>query len=334
MGWGRYWHACCGRHPVVADERDIEVSVVIPVYREAAGLPEVLGACRESLDSAGGAFEIIVIDDGSDDDTWSVIQDQTVGHPMLRGIRLSRNFGKEAAICAGMEAARGQAVIVMDGDMQHPPLLIPEMLRLWRETDVDVVEAVKRGRGSEPPAAKWASRLFYKLLKRLSGFDLAGASDFKLMDRRIRRAYLRMGERGLFFRGMVAWLGFKRARIFFDVARRVGGRSKWRFAGLLGLAATGLTAFSSSALRVVNLLGAVFFLLAVVLGARALWVYFTGGAASGITTVVILQLIIGSFLLFGLGVIGEYIARIYDEVKARPRYVISETTAPQENGDA
>ncbi|MBL7134041.1 MAG: glycosyltransferase family 2 protein, partial [Phycisphaerae bacterium] len=248
---------------------------------------------------------------------------------MLRGIRLSRNFGKEAAICAGMEAAGGRAVVVMDGDLQHPPLLVPEMVRLWRETDVDIVEAVKSSRGREPVAAKLGGRLFYRLLKRLSGFDLAGASDFKLMDRCVCQAYLRMGERALFFRGMVAWLGFKRATVYFDVARRVGGRSKWKFANLFGLATTGLTAFSSSALRVVNLLGAVFFLLAIVLGTRALWVYFKGGAASGITTVVILQLIIGSFLLFGLGVIGEYIARIYDEVKARPRYVVSETTASQ-----
>lgn len=313
----------------MATERDVEVSVVIPVYREAGVLPEVLGALREAVDSLAGTCEIIVIDDGSTDDTWSVIQDQTADHPMLRGIRFSRNFGKEAAICAGMETAGGRAVIVMDGDLQHPPSLIPEMVRLWRETDVDIVEAVKRGRGREPVAAKWGGRLFYRLLKRLSGFDLAGASDFKLMDRRVCRAYLRMGERALFFRGMVAWLGFKRVQICFDVPKRVGGRSKWKFTSLFGLATTGLTAFSSSALRIVNLLGAVFFLLAVVLGARALWVYFTGGAASGITTVVILQLIIGGFLLFGLGVIGEYIARIYDEVKARPRYVVSETTAPQ-----
>lgn len=313
----------------MAIERDVEVSVVVPVYREADVLPEVLGALREAIDSLGATCEIIVIDDGSTDDTWSVIQDQGANHPMLRGIRLSRNFGKEAAICAGMETARGKAVIVMDGDLQHPPSMIPEMVQLWRQTDVDIVEGVKHGRPRESVAAGLGSRLFYRLLRRLSGFDLAGASDFKLMDRRVCRAYLRMGERALFFRGMVTWLGFKRARVYFDVAKRVGGRSKWKFTSLFELATTGLTAFSSSALRVVNLLGAVFFLLAVVLGTRALWVYFTGKPASGITTVIILQLIIGSFLLFGLGVIGEYIARIYEEVKARPRYIISETMAPQ-----
>jgi len=318
----------------VAADGNVDISVVIPVYQEAAVLPEVLGACRAALDSIGGDFEIIVIDDGSEDQTWSVIQAQTANHPMLRGIRLSRNFGKEAAIRAGLEAARGDAVIVMDGDMQHPPSLIPEMVDLWRRTGVDIVEAVKRRRGAEPLAARWASSLFYRLLRRLSGFDLAGASDFKLMARHVCQAYLRMGERGLFFRGMVAWLGFNRAQLCFDVPKRIGGRSKWKLTRLIGLASTGLTAFSSSALRVVNLLGAVFFLMAVVLGVRALWLYFAGRAASGITTVVILQLIIGSFLLFGLGIIGEYIARIYDEVKARPRYVVSETTeAPSGTDD-
>ena len=317
----------------MATERDVEISVVIPVYGEADVLPEVLGALREVVLELDGPCEIIMVDDGSTDDTWSVIQDQAANDPMLRGIRLSRNFGKEAAICAGIETATGRAVVVMDGDLQHPPLLIPEMVRLWRETDADIVEAVKSNRGRERPAAGLGSRLFYGLLKRLSGFDLAGASDFKLMDRRVCRAYLRMGERGLFFRGMVAWLGFKRVTVYFDVAKRVGGRSKWRFANLFGLATTGLTAFSSSALRVVNLLGAVFFLLAIVLGVRALWVYFTGQPPSGITTVIILQLVIGSFLLFGLGVIGEYIARIYDEVKARPRYLISETTPPSPEGE-
>ncbi|MCE5278177.1 MAG: glycosyltransferase family 2 protein [Planctomycetaceae bacterium] len=305
------------------------ISLIIPLYREEQGLDATVAAARKALGALAQSCEIILVDDGSDDGTWDAIARHAAAGG-VRGLRLSRNFGKEAAICAGLEASRAQAAIIMDGDLQHPPELIVQMVELWRGGKADIVEAVKPRRPREPLTARLGSMVFYRLLRRLSGFDLTGASDFKLLDQRVCEAYRRMGERALFFRGMIAWLGFRRVQIPFEVPDRPNGRSKWRFGALWSLATTGLTAFSSSALRIVNWLAAVFLVLAVVLGVRALWVFFTGQPGAGITTVIILQLLTGGFVLLGLGIIGEYIARIYEEVKARPRYVVAERTGSNE----
>ncbi|MCE5328017.1 MAG: glycosyltransferase family 2 protein [Planctomycetaceae bacterium] len=302
-------------------------SLVVPLFREEQGIDHTVAAAREALASLSQPCEIILIDDGSDDGTWQAVCRHAAAGG-LRGIRLSRNFGKEAAICAGLEAAAdAQAAIIMDGDLQHPPALIAQMVEVWRSGQADIVEAVKPRRPREPMVARLGSKVFYRLLRRLSGFDLAGASDFKLLDARVCEAYRRMGERALFFRGMIAWLGFRRVQIPFEVPDRASGRSKWRLGALWQLATTGLTAFSSSALRIVNWLAAIFLLLAVAMGIRALWVYFAGQPGAGITTVILLQLLTGGFVLLGLGIIGEYIARIYEEVKARPRYVVAEKTS-------
>lgn len=310
------------------DEQGLErgsplISVIIPLYCEGANLPAFLADVKAALEKAGTPFELILIDDGSPDDTWKVISDEARTLPAIRAVRLSRNFGKELALCAGLERARGDAIVLMDGDGQHPPALLPDMLRLWQTTGADIVEAVKIKRGPESLSGKFGALLFYIILNKLSGFDLRGASDFKLMNRKAINAWLELQERNVFFRGMTAWLGFTTVRIPFEVARRSGGKSGWSYLKRLRLAITGLTAFSSFPLQLVTLAGALFFVFAVVLGAQTLYLKLAGRAVSGFATVILLELIIGSSLMISLGIVGEYLARIYEEVKGRPRYVVT-----------
>lgn len=301
------------------------VSIVMPVYREGEHIGAVLADVRDALTKADVAFEFVLIDDGSPDETWSVLSEQAEKFPMLRAARLSRNFGKESALCAGLEMARGEAVIVMDGDGQHPPMLLPEMIEVWRKGGVDIVEATKITRGKETFFSKLSAGMFYLIWNKLSGFELKGASDYKLLNRRAVNAYLQMEERNVFFRGMTAWLGFRRVQIPFEVAGRVGGQSGWSILRLLRLALTAITAFSALPLQIITFAGLLFLLFAVLVGAQTLYVMLAGHAVSGFATVIFLLLVIGSFLMFSLGIIGEYLGRIYDEVKRRPRYLVGQT---------
>ncbi len=299
------------------------VSVVMPAFNEEQALAATVREVQEQLP---GEHEIVVVDDGSADGTWQTIAALARSDPRIRGIRLSRNFGKEAAIAAGLEAARGDAAVVMDCDLQHPPQLLGEMIAIWQRGDAEVVEAFKRTRGRETLGSRLAARTFYALFERLSGIDLVGASDFKLLDRRVINTYNRLRERNVFFRGLTAWLGFRRAAVHFDVPARATGQSRWTRAKLLGLAVTAILAFSPIPLFVVLALAAIFFLVSVLLGAWALYLWAVGEAVSGFTTVILLILMSGSMILAGLGVIGLYLAKIYDEVRGRPRSIVSEAT--------
>ena len=300
------------------------ISVVVPLYQEEKRVDELLDAVTQTLEGIGEPWEIVLVDDGSTDATWVRLQGQAKHRANLSAIRLSRNFGKEAALCAGLEAATGEATVVMDGDLQHPPDLIPAMVARWRETGCDVVEAVKTGHRRDATAGRLFGRFFTWSMRRFSGIDLRGASDFKLINRRVLDAWLRLGERNLFFRGMVAWLGFRHEPIEFEVPRALQRRSRWSTGRLIDLGTTGITAFSPVPLRAASLLGVVFLVFAIVLGIQSLWMKFDGHAVEGFTTVIILQLLIGSLLMILLGIIGEYIARIYEEVKGRPRYLVAD----------
>ena len=302
-----------------------DLSIVIPLHQEGEVLPVTLRELTQCLDAGKESYEIILVDDGSQDETWQVIAKQSSHYPILSAIQLSRNFGKEAAICAGLERSLGRAVIVMDGDMQHPPSIIPEMIRLWRKTGAAIVEGIKVNRGNESLVSKLQARMFYTILSRFSNFNFEGASDFKLMDRKALQAWLQMKERNIFFRGMSAWVGFKRVQVPFTVAERGQGRSHWSFFRLFRLAVTGITSFTTVPLHLITLAGAGFAAFSVILGIQTLYNKFTGLAVSGFTTVIILLLMIGSIVMMGMGILGEYIARIYDEVKGRPRYLISQT---------
>jgi len=299
------------------------LSVVVPLYREGTLLTKTITECLSALNSLGCAYELILVDDGSPDNTWQLITEQCMRFSAIKGIRLSRNFGKEAALAAGLDSSKGDAVIVMDGDLQHPPALIPAMVRHWQE-GADVVDAVKQSRGQESLLGKIRARSFYWVFSRLTGHDLRGASDFKLMDCRALDAWRQMGERNLFFRGMSAWTGFNRVSILFDVPKRSGGTSGWSTLKLSQLALTAVTAFSSAPLHLISLTGVGFMVMSLILGAQTLYLKISNQAVDGFTTVILLLLVMGGAIMLGLGIIGTYIARIYDEVKARPRYIVAE----------
>ena len=301
-----------------------EISVVIPVYCEAAGIRVTLREVERYLSQCASTWEIVVVDDGSKDSTWDEITALSAGMPGLRGLRLSRNFGKEAAVSAGLAAARGRAVVLMDGDMQHPPSLLPTLVQTWRTGEVDIVEAVKSSRGDESAMSAARAKLFYLILRAFSGHDLNGASDYKLLDQRVVEAYRTMKERNVFFRGMVSWMGFRTTQIPFQVEPRIAGDSGWSVFGLVRLAAVAVTSFSTFPLHLITIFGLVFFAFSVLLGVHTVYMKLSGAAITGFTTVILLLLIIGSSLMIGLGIIGEYLARIYEEVKQRPRYIVSQ----------
>src|SRR5438093_4122807 len=203
------------------------ISVVIPLYNEGSHVSELLLDLKSALQQTGCRFEVVLVDDGSPDDTWERIKGEVRALPNLRAMRLRRNFGKELALCAGLERARGDAVVVMDGDGQHPPSLLPQMVKTWETTQSDIVEAVKTRRGRESLGGKLGALLFYLILNKLSGFELKGASDFKLMNRKAVNAWLQMSERNVFFRGMTAWMGFSSVQVPFEVIARRTGKSSW-----------------------------------------------------------------------------------------------------------
>src|SRR5438552_3573414 len=284
------------------------ISVVIPLYNEGSHLRELLADLKRPLQDVGCRFEVVLVDDGSFDDTWTKVKDEARIWPDLRAIRLSRNFGKELALCAGLERARGDAVVVMDGDGQHPPSLLPVMVEKWRTSGADIVQAVKTKRGSESLTSKLGALLFYLILNKLSGFELKGASDFKLMNRKVADTWLAMRERNVFFRGMTAWMGFTTVQIPFEVVARRTGKSGWSYFKRSKLALIGITTFSSFPLHLVTFAGVIFFIFAVGLGIQTLYLKLAGRAFNGFATVILLELIIGSLLMISLGIIGEYLA--------------------------
>jgi glycosyltransferase involved in cell wall biosynthesis len=306
------------------------ISVVIPLYSESSHLSALLSDLKTALQQTNCRCEIILVDDGSPDDTWERIKGETRTLPSLRAVRLSRNFGKELALCAGLERARGDAVIVMDGDGQHPPSLVAVLVEKWQASGADIVQAVKTKRGRESLFSKLGAFLFYLILDKLSGFELKGASDFKLMNRKVADTWLAMGERNVFFRGMTAWMGFTTVQVPFEVATRRAGKSGWSYLRRWKLALVGITTFSSLPLHLVTFAGLIFFIFAVGLGIQTLYLKIAGRAFTGFATVILLELIIGSLLMISLGIIGEYLARIYEEVKGRPRYIVTESIEPEE----
>lgn len=308
------------------------LTIVVPTYRESGNIVPLLSAIEAAMRISQENYEVVFVDDGSPDDTWAVLQRCCAGNGGIRALRFSRNFGKEAAIAAGLDVANGDAVVVMDADLQHPPSLLPEMIRKWKDDKADVVECVKSSRGEESVFYKVGSHLFYQLIHRMAGVPLKGASDFKLLDKTVVQAWRRCNETNVFFRGLSHWLGFRRAQVLFDVPPRSGGRSGWTWKSLLNLALTGITAFSSIPLHLVTIFGWGFFVFAIVLSSRAVYLRFHGQVIDGITTVIVLNLFIGSLIMISLGIMGEYISRLFEEVKNRPRYILQDRlNVPNDN---
>jgi dolichol-phosphate mannosyltransferase len=300
-----------------------KLSLVIPVYQEGSHIRNSIGVIEEILKENRIVYEFVLIDDGSKDNTWSEMKALASENDKVTILRLSRNFGKESALCAGLEYADGDMVLVMDADLQHPPALIPEMVKAWRDEGYDVVEGIKNSRGKENPIYKVCAKFFYYILYKTSDIHLGKASDFKLLDRKVVEAWKEMPERAIFFRGMSAWLGFDRKQLGFDVADRVNGKTKWSLLRLIRLASNAITSYTSVPLHCITLLGISMFFITLIMGVQTLFMKFSGRASSGFTTVILLQLLIGSAIMTSLGMIGIYLTKIYKEVKGRPRYLVS-----------
>lgn len=299
------------------------LSVVLPAYNEEESVPLAADVIGDLLTQAGIDHELIFVNDGSRDHTWRAIQEASVRRPQVRGIRFSRNFGKEAAIFAGLAQAKGDCCVVLDCDLQHPPEKILEMYRLWQQ-GWQVVEGVKISRGKESPLHTLAAKTFYRFLSGATRIDMSHASDFKLLDRRAVDVLVAMREKNAFFRALSSWIGFDTAQVEFEVQPRAAGESKWSLRSLTRYAVTNLVAFSTAPLQIVTILGVLVFLCSLVLGCWSLWQKINGQALEGFTTVILLLLLIGSALMVCLGILGYYIAKIYEEIKDRPRYIVAD----------
>lgn len=298
------------------------LSVVVPAYNEE-GLVNLAAARLASvLQGAEIPYELIFVDDGSRDGTWAEILAAHETDVQVRGLRFSRNFGKEAAIFAGLAAAKGECCAVIDCDLQHPPEKLVEMYGLW-QAGYEVVNGVKTDRGEESAAHGLAARCFYKLMSRAAKIDMNSSSDFKLMDRQVVDALLRLPERRTFFRALVGWVGYRSIDVPFSVEERTQGTTHFSAWSLMRYAVANITSFSSAPLQIVTVIGSVFLLFALVLGVHTLAEWASGQAADGFTTVIVLILLTGSIIMISLGIIGYYLAQIYIECKDRPRYLIA-----------
>lgn len=301
------------------------LSVIIPSYNEELNIVHTSRVVSGILENHQIAYEMIFVNDGSRDKTWSEIKKVSRENPHVRGASFSRNFGKEACIFAGLSLAKGDCCVVMDCDLQHPPEVIPQMIKLW-EQGYEVIEGVKKDRGEESLFHRLSAGLFYRIISKCSGIDMEASSDFKLLDRKVVNTLLELKERNTFFRALSFWVGYRSAVVEFEVAEREFGTSKWSLKSLIRYAVNNVTSFSAAPLYLIPGLGMIFLVCSAILMVQTLVRWGMGHAVEGFTTVIILLLIIGGVLMISLGVIGYYIAKIYDEIKERPRYIISEVT--------
>ena len=298
------------------------LSVILPSYNEEKMIAKATARMAEILQPEKIDYELLFIDDGSRDGTWAQINEAAEKDSHVVGVHFSRNFGKEAAMFAGLEQARGDCCVVIDCDLQHPPEKIVEMYWLW-EQGYEVVEGIKEDRGEESGLHKFAANSFYGLISKATGMDMSSSSDFKLLDRKVVDTLNSLPERNVFFRALSFWVGYKKTSVSYCVQERTEGVSKWSTKSLIKYALTNISSFSSAPLHIVTVLGFIMLAVAFVLGIIALVQKISGVALGGFTTVILLLLFSASVIMISLGIIGYYIARIYDEIKGRPRYIIS-----------
>ncbi len=301
------------------------LSIVLPSYNEEQNIVNTGKVLSELMEKNGIDYELVFVSDGSKDNTYAEICKLEQMNSHVKGAEFSRNFGKEAAIFAGLELASGDAVVVMDCDLQHPPEVILQMVEKW-EAGAEVVEGIKNSRGKENIFHKAFANIFYGIMSSLIKIDMKSSSDFKLLDRKVVNALLEMPEKETFFRALSFWVGFKKESVYYDVRERQFGSSKWSFGSLVRYAISNVTGFTTLPLKFVSWFGVIFVILGVGLGIQTLVKFCMGTAVEGFTTVILLLLMTGGLIMVSLGIIGNYIARIYEEVKGRPRYIISKVT--------
>jgi dolichol-phosphate mannosyltransferase len=302
------------------------LSVVAPLYNEEGNVAELVRRLRAAADGSTGidGYEIVLVDDGSTDRTLELLRAHAAADPRIVVVRLSRNFGHQLAATAGLDIARGDAVVLIDADLQDPPELIPAMVERWH-AGFDVVYAVRRNRRGESPFKIWTARLFYRTTRRLTKVSIpVDAGDFRLMSRRVVDALKAIRERHRFIRGLVSWVGYPQTALEYDRDARYSGTTKYPFSKMLRFAIDGITSFSDVPLRFASYFGfavsAIAFVVALVeIGLRI----FTGYNLPGYTSTIFAILFLGGVQLIGIGILGEYVGRIYEEIKARPLYLLA-----------
>lgn len=301
------------------------LSVIIPAYNEELNIENAVNELSQMFENNFIDYELIFIDDGSKDETFEKIQKCAKENSKVSGVSFSRNFGKEAAIFAGLDEAKGECAVVFDCDLQFPPEKILEMYSLWQE-GYEVVEGIKADRGRESFSYKLFAKSFYKIMSYFVGVDMQSTSDFKLIDRCVINALLSLPERNTFFRALSFWSGFKSTQVEFTVRNREIGKSKWNFKKLTKYAVSNITSFTTAPLQMITVIGSVLLVFCAGMTVQTLVRFALGQAAEGFTTVILLLLLIGGSIMMALGVIGYYVARIYEEIKGRPRFIISKKT--------
>lgn len=307
------------------------LSVVIPIYNEEENIIAFYGRLKSVLQSISGySYEIIFIDDGSRDNSYQLVEHLCKRDTAIRCISLSRNFGHQIALTAGIDHTKGDVVIMMDADLQHPPELIAKLIETY-EKGFDLVLTNRIDHEQTKLFKKWTSRLFYKIMNYLSSTNIQPASaDFRLMSRKTVDAFRKFKEHSRFNRGLISWMGFKHTTITYTADRRVKGQSKYNFRRMLQFALDGVTSFSSRPLRLSFYLGLIISFFSMIYAMYAITIYFQERAISGWTSLLLSILILGGIQLIGIGILGEYLGRIFDEVKNRPLYLIKEDTAQME----
>jgi polyisoprenyl-phosphate glycosyltransferase len=302
------------------------LSVILPAYNEARSIAMTIKSIRSELQKAACDYEIIVIDDGSRDDTYEESKSLAKLYHTIKVIKLSRNFGKEGALLVGLKAATGDAIVSMDADLQHPPATIHDLIAKWQE-GFKVVHAVKIDRDVDRFFNRIRATVFNRLIQYLGGINLRDSSDFMLIDRDAVDVIINdLPERERFFRGLAHWIGYKQATVGFKVHDRIdGSKSRFSLMSLVNLARIGIVSFTSAPLHIISILGVLSFCMGFVIGLDALISWAKGRAVSGYATLIITMLILCGFIMVSLGIIGEYIAKIYEEVKKRPSYIVEST---------
>jgi len=311
-------------HHTIASARPL-LSVVIPAYYEEGNLHRLYDELVAALDPTTSEWEIVFVDDGSTDGTWAEIFALHLKDGRVRGVRLSRNFGHQYALFAGLTNARGRAVITMDADLQHPPAVIAQLVEEWRKGS-KIVHTIRIDQGSISWQKKLTSKIFYKVFSFLSGVDMSsGMADFRLLDRQVVDQLLQLKEGGLFLRGLVQWVGYQNTKVSFQCRDRFAGKSKYSFRKMLKFAWTGITSFSIIPLRIGIIIGLITSLFAFYQLLEALYVkFFTNQALPGWTSIFGVMTLLFGVMFILIGVLGEYIGRILIEVRGRPKFIISE----------
>lgn len=299
------------------------LSVVVPVFNEEEVLPALGERLGRALDATGESWEIVLVDDGSSDASRRLMEKLHEADPRIGYVALARNFGHQLAASAGMAHARGEAVVLIDADLQDPPEVIPEMLSLWRE-GYDVVYGQRASRAGETAFKRATAALFYRGLRALTAVEIpVDTGDFRLMSRRVVDAMNALPEHHRFIRGLVAWVGFRQKALLYERAPRAAGETKYPFRKMLRFAADATVSFSFMPLRLATALGLVVSFSSFAYALYAVWArLFTGSTVSGWTSLMVAVLFIGGVQLLCIGAIGEYLGRVYEEVKGRPLYVV------------